>query len=130
MGTANVFATYDPTSLFAGEYPIRHRPITLASGSNTTGTPLKRGALLGRVTATDKYIPCVKTASDGSQTPAAVLAGDTDAGAADVATAAYFEGEFAGEMMTLDASWTIATLQAALRQVNSPLYVRSVGTLG
>jgi hypothetical protein len=130
MGTGNVYSTYDPTSLFAGEPPVRHRPITLASGSNTTGTPLPRGTQLGRVTATDKYIPCVKTASDGSQAPVAVLAADTDAGAADVATTAYFEGEFAFEKMNVDASWTVTTLQAALRQAGSSIYVRSVGTLG
>ena len=124
------YATFDPTSLFAGNGPYRHRPLTLASGSNTTGTPLARGALLGRVTATDKYIPCVATASDGSQTPVAILAADTDAGAADVVTVGYFEGEFAGEKMTIDASWTIATLQTVLRKALSALFVRSVGTLG
>lgn len=130
MGTGNVFSTFDPTALFAGEPPVRHRSITLASGSNVAGTPLKRGALLGHVTATDKYIPSVKTASDGSQVPSAILAADTDAGSADVVTPAYFEGEFAGEKMTLDASWTIATLQATLRIAGSALYVRSVGVLG
>ena len=124
------YSTYDPTALFAGEPPTRQRSITLASGSNTTGTPLKRGTLLGRITSTDKYIPSIKTASDGSQNAAAILAIDTDAGAADVLTPAYFEGEFAGEMMTLDASWTITTLQAALRQSGSAIYVRSVGVLG
>lgn len=130
MGTGNVFSTYDPSSLFAGEPPVRHRPITLASGSNTTGTPLPRGSLLGRVTATDKYIPCVKTASDGSQTPVAILAADTDAGAADVATTAYFEGEFAFEKMNVDASWSLTTLQASVRQTSSDLYIKSIGTLG
>lgn len=130
MGTGNVYSSYDPTALYAGAFPVRHRAITVASGSNVTGTPLPRGTLLGRVTATDKYIPCVKTATDGSQTPAAILAVDSDSSAADVATVAYFEGEFAGEKMNIDASWTIATLQAALRQAGSVLFVRSVGVLG
>ncbi|SFT11708.1 head decoration protein [Methylobacterium sp. yr668] len=130
MGTNNVVASYDPTALFAGAFPVRQRVVTLASGANLAGAPLKRGALLGRVTATDKYILSVATASDGSQVPAAILAADTDASAADVKTPAYFEGEFAGEIMQIDASWSIAAVQAALRQANSHLYVRSVGTLG
>lgn len=130
MGTNNIAASYDPTALFAGAFPVRQRVVTLASGANAAGAPLKRGALLGRVTATDKYILSVATATDGSQVPSAVLAADTDASAADVKTPAYFEGEFAGEIMTIDASWTIATVQAALRQAGSALFVRSVGTLG
>lgn len=130
MGTTNVVASYDPTALFAGAFPVRQRVVTLTSGANASGAPLKRGTLLGRVSSTDKYIVCVKTASDGSQVPAAVLAADTDASAADVSSPAYFEGEFAGEIMTIDPSWTIATLQAALRQAGSALFVRSVGTLG
>ena len=130
MGTSNVVGSYDPTSLIAGAFPVRHRTLTLASGANASGSPLRRGTLLGRVTASDKYIPCVRTASDGSQTPAAVLAFDADASAADTVAPAYFEGEFAAEMMTIDVSWSLAQLLAALRQASSDLYVRSVGVLG
>ena len=130
MGTSNVYSTFDPSSLFAGAFPTRQRPITLASGSNTAGTPLPRGALLGRVTASGKYIPCKATATDGSQNPTAVLAADTDAGSADAETAAYFEGEFAFQLMTIDVSWTLSALGAALAQAPSPLYVRSVEVLG
>ena len=130
MGTNNVYASYDPTSLFAGAWPVRHRPVTVASGANAAGTVLARGTLLGRVTATDKYIPCVKTAADGSQNPAAVLAADLDASAADAVGPAYDAGEFAAEKLILDASWSIATLQAALRQAASRIYARTVGVLG
>ncbi|WP_426315512.1 head decoration protein [Methylobacterium fujisawaense] len=130
MGTSNVYASYDPTALFAGAFPVRHRPVTVASGSNAAGAPLKRGTLLGRVAATDKYVPCVATVNDGSQVPAAVLAADLDASVADAVGPAYFEGEFAGEIMTIDASWTIQTLQASLRQNKADLYVRTVGVLG
>jgi hypothetical protein len=68
--------------------------------------------------------------NDGSQVPAAVLAADLDASVADAVGPAYFEGEFAGEIMTIDASWTIQTLQASLRQNKADLYVRTVGVLG
>ena len=130
MGTSNVYASYDPTSLFAGAWPIRHRHPTIASGANLAGAPLLRGTVLGRVTATDKYIPCVKTATDGSQVPAMVLAADTDASAADVVAPAYDEGEIDAEKLILDASWTIQTLQAQLRQSLSKIYARTVGVLG
>lgn len=130
MGTNNVFATYDPTALFAGAFPIRHRPVTIASGANVAGTPLKRGTLLGRVAATDKYVVSVRTANDGSEKPVAVLAHSVDAGSADAVAPAYFEGEFAAEMMTIDASWSVVQVQAALRQATSDLYVRAVGVLG
>lgn len=130
-----IYATFDATALFAGEKQPVQRPVTVAAGQNAApvngiATPLKRGALLGRVTASDKYILCVKTASDGSQNPVAILSYDLDASTADAVGPAYFDGEFAGEIMTIDPSWTIQTLQTALRQAQSPLYVRSVGVLG
>jgi hypothetical protein len=78
----------------------------------------------------DKYIPCVKTAIDGAQDPVAVLAEDTDASAGDVAAPAYFHGEFVGEVMTIDASWTLTEVRAALRKLGLQLYVRSAGSLG
>lgn len=222
MGTSNVFSTFDPTSLFAGEPPVRHRAVTIAGFQNAIGSKLKRGTLLGRssvgdavtsvkasgantgngtiamdgttpvlaaglngtykvrmtaataftvtdptgatvgtgatgtpfsneikftvtvggvafvagdgfdiaINAEDTYLVSVKTATDGSQTPSAILAADTDTSAGAINSPAYFEGEFAGEMMTIDASWTIATVQAALRQSGSALFVRSVGVLG
>ena len=125
-----IYNSYDPTALFAGDKQPVHRPVTVPSGTNTTGTVLKRGTLLGRVTASDKYIPCVKTVSDGSQVPVAVLAYDMDASVADTQGPAYFSGEFAGELMFLDPSWTIQTLQDALRQADAPIFVRTVGILG
>jgi hypothetical protein len=225
MGTSNVFSTFDPTSLFAGEYPVRHLPVTIAqagllargtvlgrrsigtassapkSGGNTgngtfvldASTPElinvqsglytlrctlaganaatfrltnPNGDVLGdyafagagasvtvanqikgvvtdggtdfvvgdgfdiTVAALDKYVVSVATANDGSQIPTAILAAAIDTTAGDLVGPAYFEGEFAAEMLTMDASWSVPTLQATLRQNNSKLFVRSVGTLG
>jgi hypothetical protein len=130
MGTGNIVSTYDPTSLTAGAYPVRHRPITLAANLNVAGTPLPRGTLLGRIAASDTYTISKTTATDGSQNPVSILSADTDTSGGAIATTAYFEGEFAFEIMNVDASWTLATLETALRQALSPLYVRSVGILG
>ena len=119
------YGTFDPTSLLVGPCP-KHRPVTFPGSSGV----LARGTVLGRVTATDKYVSSVRTASDGSEKPVAVVAADIDTGAADVVGPAYFEGEFAAELLKLDASWTIAQLQAAFRQGNIPIFARSVGVNG
>ena len=123
------YTPYDPTALIAGDFPVRSRTITIASGANAAGVPLPRGTLLGRVTASDKYIPCVKTASDGSQVPAAIVAPveGVDAGSADAVAPAYVCGEFAFEEMVVDVSWSLTTLQAAVRQAASVIFIRSVG---
>jgi hypothetical protein len=39
------------------------------------------GTVLGKVTSSGKYVVCVRTAVDGSQTPAAVVVGDGKMGA-------------------------------------------------
>ncbi|TMV66918.1 head decoration protein, partial [Thioclava sp. BHET1] len=64
--------------------------------------------------AVGKFIPCVKTASDGSQVPVAVLVDYTDASAADARAGGYFMGEFNANAIICDDSWTPAQLAAAM----------------
>lgn len=118
------YATFNPTSLLVSG-DAHSRPVTILSGQN-----LKRGAVVGRITASDKYTLCVAGASDGSQVPAAVVAGDVDASSADTTAPAYFEAEVIGEQLVLDASWTLDTLDAAFRVAGSQIYVRKAGALG
>lgn len=101
--------------------------VTIASGAGVVAY----GTLLGRVTASGKYIKSVRTAVDGSEKPVAVFAilNGVDATSADQLGAAYFVGEFAFEQMVVDASWTLAQLKAALRAGNTQVYARSVGTV-
>jgi len=122
-----ISALFNPTSLFAGGEDFAHRSVTILSGAS-----YKRGQLLGRITATDKYKASLAGASDGSQLAAgmAVLATDVDASAGDVVAPVYMEGEFAFEAMTVDASWSFATLDAALRQASLAIFIRSVGVNG
>lgn len=70
---------------------------------------------LAVVNAIGTFIESVKTATDGSQTPVAVLVDDVDASAGAVAGDAYFMGEFNARALIYDASWTIQTLRAAIR---------------
>ena len=102
---------YVPDQLIAGELKIVTTNITVLSGSGI----LKRGTVLGAVTASGKYVLSVKTASDGSQVPTAILADDVDATSSDAIGGGYLMGEFNINAMTFDASWSAPTLTAALR---------------
>lgn len=79
---------------------------------------LARGSVLGKITATGKYVLSASAAGDGSQTPAAILAEDVDASAADVTTVAYLTGEFNGTALTLGAGHTLAGIRDGLRDLN------------
>lgn len=57
--------------------------VTLISGQN-----LLAGSVLGKITASGKYTQLNPGASDGSEAAAAILFGDSDASAADLAVAA------------------------------------------
>ena len=76
---------------------------------------LTRGALLGRITASGKWVLSASASSDGSQVPRAVLAEDADATAADVTTVAYLSGEFNTAAMTFGAGHTAASVKDGLR---------------
>ncbi|CAB3779380.1 hypothetical protein LMG28688_00823 [Paraburkholderia caffeinitolerans] len=70
---------------------------------------------LAVVDAIGTFVECVKTASDGSQTPVGVLVDYADASAGPVTSAAYVMGEFNARALIYDPSWTISTLVTALR---------------
>lgn len=112
-------ATYDPNGLFAGDGPIITQPVTILSGQNMT-----RGAVLGKVTASGKYILSLAAANDGSQTPVGVLAIDCDATGGDKDAAVYFSGEFNAAKLTFGTGHTAATVNAALRAAAAPIFVR------
>jgi len=63
------------------------------------------------------YIESVKSATDGSQYPTAILADYADASGGAVTTGAYVMGEFNENALIYDASWSITTLKPALRPV-------------
>jgi hypothetical protein len=76
---------YQPQDLIAGHFDLQSETIVLESGQN-----LKRGTLLGKKTATGKFVISAKLAdgdtevSDGSDVPYRVLAEDVDASTADM----------------------------------------------
>ena len=70
---------FKPDQLFAGPFQPVSEQITVLSGQGV----IARGTVLGKVTASGKYIKCVSTAVDGSQTPSAIAADTIDATSAD-----------------------------------------------
>ena len=115
-----VRATYEPGGLIAGDFPVQHRTVTIAAGQT-----LARGAVLGRITATDKYVLSeADTSVDGSDVPRAVLAEAVNAESADVVAPAYFTGEFAADKLVFGADHTKTSVEAAWRQAGLPLFVR------
>jgi hypothetical protein len=111
--------TFAPNDLLVSDVPVINRNITVAAGQN-----LKRGAVLGAITASDKFVLSASAAADGSQTPDLVLAIDCDATAGDVVTSAYASAAFDSTKLILGAGHTPATVEAAFRKKSAPLYVR------
>lgn len=111
--------SFTPDNLLAGySVPAITESIVVASGAGE----LKRGTLLGRVTASGKYVVSTSAASDGSQNPVAVLAEDITVASADYTTVGYLSGEFNTAAMTFGTGHTAASVKAALRDLNIYLF--------
>lgn len=116
MTTASGFTnegTYAPPNLFAGDYPRIERIGIIAAGAALTV-----GAVLGRITASGKYVLSDSAAVDGSQTPVAILGEDAAAAAADVDAMIYLAGEFNEVALTFGGAHTADTTRDGLRDLN------------
>lgn len=74
--------------------------------------------------ATGNYVLSVKTATDGSQVPAAILATTTNATTGPQLAGAYLMGEFNQNAISFDPSWSLPALQQALRPFS--IFLKSV----
>lgn len=110
---------YVPDQLVSG-------PLQLVTDTKTItgGKAYKRGTVLGVVTASGGYQLSVKTVTDGSEVPSAILVDDVDATAGDVQGGVYLMGEFNGHRIIIDNSWTVETVAQALRP--SSIFIRDV----
>lgn len=140
VGASPNVGTYTATATSATVFAVVD-PEGNALGNATVGTPFTSGEINFTLTAggtafvagdsfsitvedaVGTYIECVKSASDGSQTPVAILADYADASGGPVSTGAYVMGEFNGNALTFDASWTLATLTSAARA--NGLFIKS-----
>ena len=104
--------TYVPDQLIAGNLKIVTDSVTI------TGGAFKRGTVMGVITASGKYTQALAAATDGSQTPVAVLADDSDASAGDVTGGVYLMAEVNGNALILGAGITPGAAKTALRAVD------------
>lgn len=111
--------------IIAGDHPLSHQPVTVLSGQGV----LVRGTVMGRITASGKVVKSLTASADGSQTPYCILAEDVDATSADAVAPAYFEGQFAAEMLTYGAAHSATTVEAAFRASSTPIYLKNVGAV-
>lgn len=102
---------YTPDRLIAGNaHLLAGRSITILSGQ-----VLARGAVLGKITASGKYVLSLAAAADGSQVPDLILAEDVNATGADASGIAYERGDFATTALTLGTGHTVASIRDVLR---------------
>lgn len=123
------YPPFNATALRAGDASMLSDPVTILAGSNVTGTPLIRGTILGKITASGKYTVSTTAAADGSQNPIGVLAADCDAGAGDIVAPVYFTGEFADIRCVFGTGHSQPTVEAILRTTNSGIFIRKVGAV-
>lgn len=116
--------TYDPTSLIAGDFPLKTRNVTVPAGN-----VFPRGTVLGRITANKKYVKSLTASADGSQTPKAVAACDVDTTGADKVVPVYVTGEFAQEKLTYGAGHDAASVEDAFTTADILIFLRKVGAV-
>ena len=107
-----------PDQLIGGDMKIVTDTKTI-----TGGAIYKRGTVLGRIAANDKYTIALAAATDGSQTPAAILVDDVDCTAADALGGIYQMGEFNINAVILGTGTTAAAAKQAL--VGSNIYLKT-----
>ncbi|RWU18101.1 head decoration protein [Pseudomonas alkylphenolica] len=101
---------YQPSQLSAGDFPI-----AMDTGLIATGQTLKRGAVLGQVTASKEYLLCKVAAEDGSQSPMAILDQDIDTTDGAKSAPIRLTGQVLGSQLTFGEGLTLAAAKAALR---------------
>ena len=109
------FGSVESRTLFAGtEVAALTSSVTLAGGQGV----LKKGAVLGKVTADGKYKLVDKNAADGSQIASVVLAEDVDTSAGDQPAVVYTQGIFNYDVLYVAAGDTVEAHKEELRAGN------------
>lgn len=88
---------FTPDNLVAGDFPIMSRKVVVASGAE-----LSRGDCVGQISASGKYALVSSGATDGSESPKAIVAHDVDASGGDAEAMVYISGEFNGNAVNVN----------------------------
>ena len=129
--TTGKFGNYVLTATSATTWTVKD-PEGASLTNATTGSAYNNGGIQFTITAggtafvagdsftleavddVGEFILSVRTASDGSQNPKAILVMDSDASAGPIRAGGYFMGEFNLRAVNYDSSWTLQQLMAAL----------------
>ena len=111
----NKIGEFTPDNLIASnEMPILVEGIKLAKAQGI----VKRGTVLGLVTAGGVAKPVDSTKTDGTEAPYAILTDDIDTtGSVDVTTTAYTTGVFNKDALIFGGSDTVANHKLELRKL-------------
>ncbi len=104
-------AMFNPDQLISGPLQVVTDTVVIAKAGI-----LKRGTILGKITASREFVLCKKDASDGSEKPCAILVDDVNATENSVSGGVYLMGEFNHHKTTYDETWTVSELADELRQ--------------
>lgn len=103
---------FTPDNLMAGhELPVLVRGITLKGDQGV----IKRGTVLGIITASGLAVPVDSSASDGSQTPYCIATDTIDTSAGEVKTTGYISGLFNSKALIFGGTDTLADHEDKLR---------------
>lgn len=94
---------YAPDRLHAGDKKLVTDVITVVSGETVV-----RGHVLGKVTASGKYLISLNAAVDGSEVARCVASQAIDASGGDKLGGVYLQGEFDAAEVTFGAGQTLA----------------------
>lgn len=98
-----------PDQLFAGDFPVVTKSITL------TGAAFVRGSVIGIITASGKGVLVDNTLGNGAQTAEGILLDYVDASGADKSGIIALTGDFNGSALTFGGDDVVADHVAALR---------------
>jgi hypothetical protein len=118
-----------PALAAAGAYASSQIGFTFTAGG--TAMVAGDGFTLAVAAGSGSYKESVATATDGSQFPSAILLDTalcaTNAG--DQTSVVALQGEFNAYRLTLDASWSAATVEQSFRNNGRPIYLKNIGVL-
>ena len=109
--------TFVPDQLIAGNLKLVTQTVGIAGGQGV----LQRGTVVGLSTSganEGAYTLSAMAATDGSQSPSAILVDTVDTTGGAVQAGVYLMGEFNANYLSYGAGWTIATLTVALRPLS------------
>lgn len=110
----NNVGNFSPDNLFAGQdVPVLMKSVKLKSGQGV----VKRGTVLGVITATGLAVPVDSSKTDGSENADSILVADVDTAAGDIGAEAYISGHFNRKALVFGGTDTASKHETKLREL-------------